>query len=271
MLKTVSIPGARLSVYDQGEGPPLLFAHGFPLDHRMWHSQLTALAVSHRVIAPDLRGFGDSHAPLDELPPVLGMEQFAHDCAAVLDALEVREPVVFCGQSMGGYIAWPFVQLHRARLRGLVLCDTRAVADDAEMAATRRRQAALVLEHGMEILVQAMSLRLMWQGAEYKNPDLEPEVRAMIHAAQPRAAAATLYGLAERPDVTARLGSIDVPALVLVGVHDTISPPHEMHALAQAIPGAEYRLVEEAGHLAPLENPAAVNTAMIEFLAGLPA
>lgn len=270
MLKKVSIPGASLSVYDQGQGDPLLFVHGFPLDHRQWHSQLTALAVSHRVIAPDLIGYGGSHAPVESLPSVLSMERFADDCAALLDALAVRQPVIFCGLSMGGYIAWQFVRKHHARLRGLILCNTRSAADAPEAAEGRRKLAAMVREQGMEPIVQAMQLKLLWSGSGHRHPDIASQVRAMMHAAQPEAAAATLFGLAERPDATSLLGNIDLPTLVVAGVHDVISTPHEMHEIARSIPAAHFELIEEAGHLSPLENPLPVNAAIVKFLAGLP-
>src|SRR5262245_42773822 len=94
----------RLNVVEQGKGPPLLLAHGYPLDHSMWQGQLDGLSDKFRVIAPDLRGFGDS----DVVPGAATMEQMADDLAELLTALVVKEPVVFCGLSMGGYVAWQF-------------------------------------------------------------------------------------------------------------------------------------------------------------------
>lgn len=121
MLKQIDIAGTTLSVADVGHGPPILFVHGFPLDHSMWRHQIAELSRDHRCIAPDLRGFGQSRVTAGKV----SMEQFADDLAELLDALGVTEPVVFCGLSMGGYIAWPFVRRHATRLRALILCDTR--------------------------------------------------------------------------------------------------------------------------------------------------
>ena len=104
---------------------PLLLVHGFPLDHTMWAAQIEAISSRCRVIAPDLRGFGRS-PPAGERTT---MEQFADDLAGLLDAIGISEPVVYCGLSMGGYIGWQFWRKHANRLRGLILCDTRATAD----------------------------------------------------------------------------------------------------------------------------------------------
>ena len=126
-MARVQVRDTELHVVDRGGGPVVLLVHGFPLSHRMWESQIAALSDRSRVIAPDLRGFGES-APLRNTEDVLTMEQFADDLAAMLTVLGVGEPVVFCGLSMGGYIAWQFWRKYASRVRALVLCDTRAVA-----------------------------------------------------------------------------------------------------------------------------------------------
>ena len=104
MIQRVKIGEVSLGVDVSGEGPPLLLVHGFPLDHSMWQEQIAEFATTHRVIAPDLRGFGLS----DVTPGTVTMEQFADDLAAMLPELSITEPVIFCGLSMGGYVAWQF-------------------------------------------------------------------------------------------------------------------------------------------------------------------
>ena len=89
----------------------------------------------------------------------------------------------------------------------------------------------------------------------------------MIAATPQAGAAAAQHGMAARPDVSAWLRNPRVPTLLVVGADDAISPPDEMRAIAQAIPGASLQVIEDAGHMAPMENPAAVNRAIDEFLA----
>ena len=103
-MKTLEVNGIELATLDRGSGPPVLLVHGFPLDHTMWDAQVEALSEQYRVIAPDLRGFGRSGVTEGKVT----MEQFADDLAGLLDGLEVAGPVVFCGLSMGGYVAWEF-------------------------------------------------------------------------------------------------------------------------------------------------------------------
>src|SRR5438067_1036671 len=114
-MSFVQVGDVRLNVFERGSGAPLLLVHGFPLDHSMWSGQIDGLAANCRVIAPDLRGFGSS----DVTPGMVTMEQMADDLAGLLDALTIKQPIAFCGLSMGGYVAWQFALRHRSRLAKL--------------------------------------------------------------------------------------------------------------------------------------------------------
>jgi pimeloyl-ACP methyl ester carboxylesterase len=104
------------------------------------------------VIAPDLRGFGRTTAT----PGTATMEKMADDLAALLDELGVREPILFCGLSMGGYIGWQFVRKYESRVKVLIACDTRAIADTPEQAAGRRQLADRVMREGPGPVSDAM-------------------------------------------------------------------------------------------------------------------
>jgi 3-oxoadipate enol-lactonase len=265
-VKTYSVNGIELAVEEQGTGAPIVLVHGFPLDHTMWNAQIDALAERCRVIAPDLRGFGRSGFR-DE---VITMDQLADDLAALLEKLQVAAPIVLCGLSMGGYVAFSFWRRHSGRLRGLILCDTRAAADTAEAAAARLQMAQRVLREGPGPLVDTMTPRLLAPARAEKHPKLIDSLRRVMLQTDPKAIAATARGMAQRADATAILPQIDCPTLVIVGELDVISPPQEMREIARAIPAARCVEIPAAGHMSPLENPAAVTTAMLEFLDGLP-
>ncbi len=264
-MQLVPVADTQLAVLQQGEGPPVLLVHGFPLDHSMWKYQIEHLARTHRVIAPDLRGLGQS--------PVAGspvtMERFADDLALLLEALGVQQPVLYLGLSMGGYIAWEMLRRHRQRLRGLVLCDTKAQADTPEAAQARRQMAETILRQGMQPLEQAMRQKL-WapHSTTRRDEDLE-HVQQVIARTNPRGAAAALLGMAQRADATELLPRIDLPVLVVCGEQDVLSPPEQMEAMARAIPGAHFALIPQAGHMAPLENPAEVNARLDRFVQSL--
>lgn len=258
--------GLTLAVRDQGQGPPLLLVHGFPLDHTMWQAQFEPLARQARVITPDLRGFGHSTV----VPGVAGMERLADDLAALLVALEVREPVVFCGLSMGGYVAWQFWRRQPERLRALVLCDTRAQADSPEARAAREKMIESVERSGASPVVEAMVGRLFAASSRQRKADEVAAIRRVMESTPPQGMIAALRGMLARPDTTAWLPQIDVPTLVIVGQEDVISTVEEMRSISCAIPGAELVVLAESGHMTPVEQPEAFNAAVAAFLSRLP-
>ena len=262
MMKRVFARELEFSVVDQGQGSPLLFVHGFPLSHALWNAQIPVFAGQHRVIVPDLRGFGSSV----DTDGTVTMEDFADDLAAILDFLEVREPVVLCGLSMGGYIALQFVRKYQRRLRGLVLCDTRASADVPEVVENRLKIAKLVIESGAQPVAELMLPKALSSKTFADRLEVVEAVRSMMISSDPTGVAAASRGMAVRPDMTALLPSIDLPTLVVVGADDALTPVEEMRRMAQAIPRSQFKVVPEAGHLPPLENPVVFNAALAEFL-----
>jgi pimeloyl-ACP methyl ester carboxylesterase len=260
-----------LAVTQAGQGTPLVLVHGFPLDHTMWQPQITEFSEHFRVIAPDLRGFGASAWPVRPAAEAarheVSMELMADDVAHVLDALGVHEPVVLCGLSMGGYVAFQFLRKYGSQVRALVLCDTRSVADTATVAAARLETAKHVLAAGTESLAESMLPKLFAAASFGAYPAMIEATRQMIYRASRQGVAAALGGLASRPDASGMLGEIRVPTLVMVGRHDAISSPEEMQIMAASIPGAQFVVLPEAGHMSPLESPAAFNQSLAEFLA----
>ncbi len=262
-MPLIDIPGARLNVVDIGQGPPILFAHGFPLNHAMWRFQFDELSQrGFRCLAPDLRGFG--HSSVSEA--IVTMEQFADDLAELLDAMSIHEPVVFCGLSMGGCVAWQFERRHPQRLRALILCDTRAVSDTADAAANRRKLAEDVWQHGPEIVANAMLPRLFAASTFAKQPEIIEETRQVILATNSQGIAAGSLALAGRRDARPWLASITIPTLLLAGEYDVISTPLEMRQIAEVLPHARFEVIPDAGHMAPLENPQVVNRVVRQFL-----
>jgi len=264
-MTSYTVNGTQLAVLERGRGLPVLLVHGFPLNHTMWDEQIEVLSSDYRVIAPDLRGFGRSGVT----PGKVTMEQFADDLAALVDAMGVGEPVVYCGLSMGGYIGWQFWRKYAARLKALIVCDSRAVADTPEAAANRLVLADRVLGEGPGVVAESMMPRLLPASTAQSRPDVAQAIGRMMTGNDPQGIAAASRGMAERPDVTALLPRIRCPVLVLVGELDVISPPAEMRSIAAAIPGSRCVEIPGSGHMSPMEKPAQVNAAILEFLAGV--
>ena len=255
------INGRKLAFIDSGRGAPLLLVHGWPLDHSMWDGQIEGLSARHRVIAPDLCGFGQSGVGGD----IVAMWQYADDLAALLDFLKI-DKAVYCGLSMGGYIAFEFWRRHAKLLGGLILCDTRAAGDTPEAAANRSVMAKKVLGEGSRAAADAMLPKLFAANTAQERPDLIAKIRRVIEGNDPRGIAAAALGMAGRADFRGELSRIKCPALVIVGQDDSISTPAEMQGMADAIPGAEFTAISRAGHMSPLEQPAAFNAAIERFL-----
>jgi 3-oxoadipate enol-lactonase len=261
-MSSIQVGEVQVNVVERGRGTPLVLVHGFPLDHSMWSGQLEGLSNSCRVLAPDLRGFGASEVT----PGTATMEQMADDIAGLLDGLSIQEPIVFCGLSMGGYVAWQFALRHRQRLSKLILCDTRAVADSPDAAAGRHKTAEKVLAEGAVVVADAMLPKLFAPATFKEQPKIVESTRQVILRTKPAGIAAALRGMAERPDVSSRLKEIDVPGLVLCGHHDAISPPDEMRQIASSLANARFVEIAGAGHMSPLEQPQAVSAAIREFM-----
>jgi pimeloyl-ACP methyl ester carboxylesterase len=217
------------------------------------------------VIAPDLRGFGQS--PLGDADPQSGvsMERYADDLAELLDALAIRESIVLVGFSMGGYIAWQFVRKYYSRLRALVQCDTKAAADSEEARAGRLKMAENVAAWGTARVAEMMGPRLFAPNTFATKPQVVAAVRRVVEHTSSDAIAAAQRGMAARPDVTAFLPD-KLPTLVLCGEHDVISPTDEMDEIADAMAEATFVAIPDAGHMTPMENPEAVNAALAAFI-----
>jgi 3-oxoadipate enol-lactonase len=261
--RQLAVNGVNLAVDLRGEGPAILFIHGYPLDRTIWEPQLTALEGWRR-IAPDLRGMGLSDAP------DLGysMATYAADLAALLDALGI-DRVVLCGLSMGGYIAFEFVRRWRERVAALVLVDTRAEADSAEGKRSRDEAAALAREGGAAAVAETMLPKML---APTAPAALVDRVRGIMAAAPVAGIVGALAAMRERADSSAMLPELrGVPTLVMVGSEDRMTPPARASAMASAIPDARLIVVSGAGHLPTLEQPSIVTDALRAFLSGLAA
>jgi pimeloyl-ACP methyl ester carboxylesterase len=262
-VQHVDLGYAKIAVELVGDrGPVLVLAHGFPLDHGMWQYQIEHFASQARVIAMDLRGFGQSRGGEGSC----SMADYADDCAATLKALGVEEPVVFCGLSMGGYVAWQFWKRHREMLGQLILCDTRAEADTEEVARGRNRMAFDVLARGSAFVADAMLPRLMSPETYEQFPERVEALRQVMIKNSPEAIAMAQRAMASRVNATRWLSQIDVPTLGICGVDDEISRVDEMENMVREMPQARLVVIPAAGHMAPFENPVKVNEAIEVFL-----
>ncbi|MGW6392471.1 alpha/beta fold hydrolase [Streptomyces sp. NPDC055103] len=255
----------RIYFEDRGSGPALLLVHGHPFDHTMWQPQIDRFSLTHRVIAPDLRGYGITPpGATGEIAGVTDLGDFAEDLVVLLDDLGIEEAVV-AGLSMGGQIAMELHRRHPEHVRGLVLADTFPAAETEEGKAARNAMADRLLKEGMRGYADEVLDRMV---APY-NTHAAPHVHRMMCATDPVGAAAALRGRAERPDYRESLTTVAVPALVVVGRDDTYTPvadAEEMHAL---LPDSTLAVIERAAHLPNLERPEEFDAVLDSYLRSL--
>lgn len=251
----------ELAYEERGSGPVMLFVHGFPLDRTMWIPQLAGLAKHRTCVAVDLRGHGLSAV---DSPGEWTMDLFADDIATTLDAMNV-EQVDLAGLSMGGYVSFAFWRKYPDRVRSLTLIDTKAEADSDEAKLGREKTAEAIAADGMEALYAGLGPKLL-----SPNPpaDVEATLRRIFTGVPPEAAAAVALAMRDRPDSTPDLSNIAVPVLWLHGEQDQLMPIDGARASAATMKDATFVSIPDAGHLANLENPTAVNDAIATFLKG---
>jgi 3-oxoadipate enol-lactonase len=245
--------------------PTILFIHGFPFDHSMWRRQLDALS-GWQCLAPDLRGAGTADAPAS--PDEYSMGSYARDLIGFLDERHV-ESVVVCGLSMGGYITFELLRQVPQRVRAAILCNTKSTADTPDAKRGRDTLAAKARNQGASAVAEDLVPKLVAGATRERRPEIVREVTALIERQPVVGIVGALRALRERPDSTPLLGEIRVPVLVIAGDDDQITPAAGMQEMARAIPGARFALIRHAGHLTPLEQPAAVNAELESFLAKL--
>jgi len=248
--------------YDEvGAGPAVVFLHGFPFNRSMWREQVELLAPYFRVIAPDLRGHGQTSVTAGAIT----MEVMAQDVIALMDALEISA-AAFCGLSMGGYVTLALCRQYPARARALVLADTRAVADTEEGKQIREQQAQKVLHEGMASSVDSMLAKLLMPQTIEDRPEVVARVREMILNTDPAGAAAAQHGMAQRRDQTDLLPQISVPTLIICGESDQLTPVAESQTMHRLIPGSHLEIIAGAAHMSNFEQPVRFNDLLSSFL-----
>lgn len=254
-----TIDGVRIGYTDEGRGPAVVLVHGFPFQREVWRGQVDFLKSSHRVVAPDLRGFGESQAA----PDAVAMDRFADDLHGLLIALRTG-PAVLIGHSMGGYVALAFANRHPRMLSGLGLVATRAGKDTPEAAAARRATAEKVRAEGPQVVVEAMVPKML--SPANRDPAALAAVRGFMSPLTREGVIGALLGMAERRDATETLGRIGVPTLVVTGADDVLIPPAESERMARAIPRARLEILPGAGHLVSFEKGTEFNRLLADWL-----
>jgi 3-oxoadipate enol-lactonase len=255
----VQTNGIELSYSVEGQGPWLVMSHSLACNHSMWDEQAQLLKSRYRVLRFDTRGHGGSDAPAGAYT----MEMLSEDLCGLLDALSIEHPH-FIGLSMGGMIGMTFALKYPKRFRTLIVCDTSSRMPP-EAAPIWEGRIKIAAEQGMEPLVEPTLQRWFTEPFYQSNKAVMKRVAQMIRTTSPAGYIGCCKAIPSI-NLTDRLPSLTVPVQVVVGEQDVGTPVAMSRAIQDAIAGSEIVVIPSASHLSNLEQPAAFNNAVAEFL-----
>lgn len=254
---------ATIHYNDEGSSEiPLVFIHGFPFDRTSWLPQYDYFKDYCRVVVYDIRGFGSSISDSDTQ---FSMEVFARDFLAFLKALHIEKAIV-CGLSMGGYILMNALGMEPERFAGIVLCDTQCNADSEEAKKKREQTIEQIREKGVKAFADNFIKNIFHEQSFKTRKESVEAIREVILNTTQQTLVATVKALAGRPDTCEVLRSVKVPALILCGKQDTVTPPEKSQVMHDLIKNSVYKVIDDAGHLSNIDQPEVFNKHLGEFI-----
>jgi 3-oxoadipate enol-lactonase len=238
-------------------GMPLVFLNSLGTDLRMWDKLISHLAGRYRLIRYDKWGHGLSDCP----PGPYTLRDHTHDLSGLLTHLQIDEAILV-GDSVGGMIALDFAISRPNQVKALILCDTAAKIGTAEY---WNERIETLRQHGLPYLADAILERWFSPAFAEQYPAAYRGYFNMLTRIPLEGYIATCEAIRDA-DLRSVVPSIEVPTLVVTGAEDGATPPELVRGLAEALPQARFELIEGAGHLPGIEQPAALATKIDQFL-----
>lgn len=247
---------------EAGTGKPVILIHGLGMDRHMWRGQADGLSQRYRVITFDNLGHGETEKPAGPYSLAMFVEQ-VRDVADQAGA----DRFALIGFSLGGMITQGFALAHPQRLAAAVIMNAVYARTAEESKAVMARADAIDVE-GPNATIDAAIERWLTPEFRAKHPEVEALVRKRVTTNDPKAYAAAYRVFAEGdPLLTGKIAAIRCPTLVITAEHDKGSSPRMARQMADEIPNAKLAILPHLRHLAPMEDSAAMNAALLSFLA----
>lgn len=263
-MPEVVIRGARLSYLERGKGSPVVLSHGFLWSGRMFDAQVAALESRFRCLAYDHRGQGNSEVTESGY----SIDELAEDAAALIQKLGAA-PCHFVGLSMGGFVGMRLAARRPELIKSLSLLETAAGAEPLFKVFKYRALGAIAKVAGLKPVAGA-AMKTMFGRKFLTDPSraaLRAEQRRLLEANSLPGMLRTLKSaIVERPAIEGELSSIRCPTLVIVGEQDVATVPAKSERIHALIAGSRLVVVPGAGHTSTVEEPEAINAALVPFI-----
>lgn len=262
------IDGAKIYYELAGQGPPFVMIHAGVADSRQWNNEFMHFARTYRVLRYDLRGYGKSE-------PVEGEFSHMRNLVSLLDTLEIHEPLVLMGCSMGGGLAMDFALAHPSRVRALIMVDSAPSGLELDVARSSKfGDVEKAFEEGDLDRVAELETQIWFDGTGRAPEQVDPAMRKLLWEMNRLALAHEIKELGKRlPNAQTpafdRLQELDKPVLVIVGAQDT---PYTLAAadyVIQKITSARKVIIEDAAHLPNMDQPHEFQEIVEHFLESL--
>jgi pimeloyl-ACP methyl ester carboxylesterase len=263
-----NINNAQIYYEIAGEGTPFVMIHAGVADSRQWNNEFTDFAQNYQVVRYDMRGYGKSE-------PVDGDFNHLSDLISLLDTLELHEPLVIMGCSMGGGLAMDFALAQSSRVKALIMVDSGPGGLKLDLPISPKfAEAEKAFEEGNLDLVAEIETQIWFDGVNRTPEQVNPAMRKLVYEMDHRALSHEIKQLGKRltnKDSKAfnRLSELDIPVLVIVGAHDT---PYTLAAadyMVKNIRFTQKAVIEDAAHLPNLDQPSTFEEIVKNFLNGL--
>jgi 3-oxoadipate enol-lactonase len=263
---SLNVNNHMVSYTEEGKNgaPAIIFIHGFPFNKSIWNIQIEALKDNYHLIAYDIRGHGYSDNGNEDFT----IELFVKDLIALIDALKI-DKTMLCGLSLGGYIALNAIENYPGRFNALILSDTQCIADTTEAKEKRMEAIESLKKTGVEKYADESIKKLFAPESFITRKKEIASVREMIVQTSEQSLINTLIALSVRKETCSKLPEIKVPVLIMVGKEDIITPPSAAQLMHEKIKDSLLIIIEHAGHLSNIENPADFNVNLKKFIASV--
>jgi len=263
-----NIDTARIYYEVAGKGMPLVMIHAGVADSRQWNNEFMNFAQTYQVIRYDMRGYGKSE-------PVDGEFSHMSDLVSLLDALEIHDPLVMMGCSMGGGLAMDFALTHPSRAKALIMIDSGPSGLELDVARSSKfADVEKAFEEGNLDLVAELETQIWFDGMDRTPEQVNQAMRKLLWEMNRLALSHEVKQLGKRLPNTQtpafdRLGALDMPVLVIVGAHDTAYTLAAADYMTEKIQSARKVIIEDAAHLPNMDQPHEFQGIVKDFLESL--